>query len=79
MAKMRIAGGWTNILMRDLVGRKVRTLRDMRNSLIIMPAGTECTVTSANTHISIEGPPCAHCNVRSLMRRISRLDVELLP
>lgn len=65
-------------LMRDAIGMKVRTLREMRNGFMIIPAGTVATITSGYRweRLEIEGQPCTCCGVRVLVSCVSKGALE---
>ncbi len=67
------------ILIRDYVGRRVRTLRKMGNGYGSIPAGTECRVRGTwRSGVSIETDPCPHCGMALYISQVHRNDVALL-
>lgn len=66
-------------LKRDWVGRKVRTRRELRNGMGVIPAGTVAIVTYNRSGLSLSTDPCGSCGVRVLINRVPEHDVELLP
>ena len=66
-------------LKRDWAGRRVRALRELRNGLMVIPAGAILTVDRWHCGLSLTGEPRACCGIRPLMSRVMPLDVELLP
>lgn len=66
-------------LKRDWVGRKVRTRRELRNGMGIIPAGTVVTVTSNHSGLSLSTDSCGSCGVRVLISKVPERDVDLLP
>jgi len=65
-------------LKRDWIGRKVRTLVELKNGYVRIPAGTVMTVTYSRAGLSLESDPCEHCGVRASVNRVSERGVELL-
>lgn len=67
-------------LLRNAVGRKVRTLRELRNGNMVVPADTVVTVTSGTgwERLNIRAPACPGCGVAVLMSRVSVRDVAFL-
>lgn len=63
----------------ELRGRKVRTLKELRNTHCAIPAGTVCTITRKGSGFNIQGEPCPECRVRVCISGVNPLDVELLP
>lgn len=65
--------------LRDYVGRKVRTLRELRNSLCSIPKGTVCTVTSTwRSGVMLRGEACRKCGVEVYIAQVHRDAVELV-
>lgn len=80
MATMRnTAGAIEHVRMRDLVGRKVKTVRAMHNGFMAIPAGTICTISGWwRSGVSLTSEPCAHCGVKVSISRVGRSDVVLV-
>ena len=80
MAEVRTTTGRTvRVLMRDLVGRKVRTRYALRNSLAVVPVGTICKVTGWwRSGVTLEAAPCDHCGVKLRHTRVHRDLIELV-
>ena len=66
-------------LKRDWIGRKVRTLRELRNYWGMIPAGTVCAVDDNHSGLRLATEPCDHCGVKIYISRVPESDVELLP
>jgi len=67
------------ILIRDYIGRRVRTRKAMQNSLGRIPAGTECRVRGTwRSGVAIETDPCPHCGMAIYISQVHRDDVLLL-
>ena len=59
-------------------GRKVRSLRDMRNGYAELPAGTIFTITGKYKGFSLVSDPCATCGVKIHIGRVSGASLELV-
>lgn len=57
--------------------KKVRTLIQMQNGLMIIPEGTICTITRKFGGFNLKSEPCKHCGVQIRISRVHRRDVEL--
>lgn len=81
MAEIKMTDGTTaRALMKDLVERRVRTLAEMSNGFMTIPAGTICAVTTTHQGLlSLKSEPCPHCGVRIHISRVSRFAVEFFP
>ncbi len=64
---------------RELKGRKVRTLRELRNSWCVIPKGTICTITHKSGGLEIESEACPDCGVKVCISKVQPTSVELLP
>lgn len=64
--------------MNDWVGMIVETRREMRNGMLIIPAGTKCEVTYARSGLTLEADPCPHCGVQIRVTRVDSADVLAL-
>ena len=60
------------------VGKKVRTLMQMQNGLMIIPEGAVCTITRKFGGFNLKSEPCKSCGVRIRITRVHREDVELV-
>lgn len=60
------------------LGKKVRTLIQMQNGLMIIPKGAICTITRKFGGFNLESEPCEKCGVRIKITRVRRRDVELV-
>jgi hypothetical protein len=65
-------------LMRDWVGRIVRTKRELRTSAQTVPAGTLCEVTYNRSGLTLTTTPCGHCGVSVRVRGVSLSSVTLM-
>ena len=52
------------------VGRRVRTLADLRSAWCRIPAGAVLTVTAKRNGYTIEGQPCLACGVTVIMVKV---------
>jgi hypothetical protein len=59
-------------------GKKVRTLIEMRNGLMVIPEGTICTITRKYQGFNLTSEPCKSCGVQIRISRVHRRDVELI-
>lgn len=60
------------------MGKKVRTLIQMANGLMIIPEGAICTITRKFGGFNLKSEPCEKCGVRIRITRVHRRDVELV-
>lgn len=68
--------GWK--LVRDWVGKRVRTVRDLENRACIVPKGTLAVVTQIRgTGLEIRCEPCNGCGIAMTFSRVSSSDVRL--
>lgn len=74
----RLANG-KPALKRDWIGRKVRTLREIRSHVQNMPAGTIATVTYNRGGLTLQTERCACCGISAYIRGVEESAVELLP
>ncbi|HUU97267.1 MAG TPA: hypothetical protein VM487_16135 [Phycisphaerae bacterium] len=63
----------------DWIGREVRTLREMQNGMIMIPAGTICVVHDSRSGLALQTDPCTRCGVRIFIRGVGWSAVRLLP
>lgn len=73
--------GKENILkmnQHQLVGRKVKTLSDLGNSLAILPKGAICTIKYAHRGLELISDPCPCCGVSIVISGVKRNEVELI-
>jgi len=66
-------------LKRDWVGRKVKTLRELRNGNTLVPAGTVMEVSRNHSGLWLMTDGCSHCGVRVFITKVPMSDVELMP
>ena len=60
------------------IGKKVRTLVQMQNGLIVIPKGKICKITRKFGGFNLTTEPCEHCGVGIRISRVHRRDVELI-
>lgn len=67
---------WHGRLLRDIRGRRFRTLQPLQNGLVKLPAGYLVTVTGGNSWqaLAITGEPCPHCGVAGKMSQVGRAE-----
>jgi len=65
-------------LMRDWVGRTVRTRRELRSGMLAIPKGTVATVTYNRAGLTLSTEPCGHCGVGIYITKVPLGDVDLL-
>ncbi len=67
-------------LVRDWVGKRVKTVREMSNGWCTIASGTICTVDSVSggTGLSLVSDPCSCCGVKVRISRIHATDVEVI-
>lgn len=76
--KTPIPDGWPR-RMADWEGRKVRTLREIVNGYMVIPAGTVATITRARSGVTLRGDACGHCGVAVSVSRVNPVALQLLP
>lgn len=59
-------------------GAVVRLRRPMQNSVTVLPAGTEMTVTYKRSGLYLTGPKCDHCGVQARITRVEAHTVDLV-
>jgi hypothetical protein len=81
MARIRlVSGGFVDIKISELRGRRVRTRFDMSNGNTKIPAGTVLRVANTwRSGVSLESPACSSCGVSVYITKIHRDEVELVP
>ena len=65
-------------LKKDWVGLKVVTLREIRNRLTIIPAGTECIVEKNYGGLRLSTKPCKCCGVGIFITKVPEEDVDII-
>jgi hypothetical protein len=60
------------------MGKKVRTLIQMRNGYMVIPEGTTCEITRKYQGFNLTSEPCKCCGVRISINRVPYRDVELI-
>jgi len=80
MATIRRAGGGViKMRLHSLVGRTVRTRRELRTEAVTVPPGTLVKVSGYwRSGVHAEAPACGHCGVAVNLRKINRDDIELV-
>jgi len=63
-------------LKRDRVGMTCRTLVELKNGSMVIPAGTICTVDGWSRGFRLLGEKCSHCGIRVYISRVPENDVE---
>jgi len=63
---------------KSFMGRKVRTLVKMQNSLLVIPEGSTCKITRKFGGFNLIADPCEHCGVQIRITRVPHRDVELI-
>lgn len=73
-------GETVNVLMKDLIGKRVKTRREMQNGFGVIASGTECIVdnTPSSAGFSLISPQCSHCKMRIRISRVHRDDLLLV-
>lgn len=54
----------------------VRTRREMRNSLVVIPAGTRMVVTGKRNGFHLEADSCVCCGCAPRIRHVDPSDVD---
>lgn len=62
----------------ELVGRRVRTLTDLANGYVHIPAGSVLTILSKRSGLELIGDRCPTCGILPQISRVDPRDVELL-
>jgi hypothetical protein len=72
---------WAPKRLRDLHGMVVITRYEMRNSLVVIPAGTRVTVHSGTAwhKLNIDGAKCDCCGVTPRMSRVHINELAPIP
>lgn len=63
---------------RDYIGKKVRTLRNLQNSLAEIPRGTICEVIEVYGGATLKTKECPNCLVMVRISRVPYIDIELI-
>lgn len=81
MAEIKTTTG-TILKMRikDMTGLRVRTVRELRNSMAIVPAGSEAKVSSAAPRwgLGLDFEPCKTCGIQVHMVKVPPKDVKVM-
>jgi len=72
------AGTYRGHTEKWFMGKKVRTLIQMQNGLMVIPEGATCVITRKFGGFNLKSDPCEHCGVRIMISRVHRRDVELV-
>ena len=59
-------------------GRKVKTLMELKNGWMIIPAGTICTIEGKHSGFSLRSSACVRCGVGIRIGRVQPPQVELI-
>lgn len=72
---------WAPKRLRDLHGMEVITRHEMRNSYVVIPAGTRVTVHSGTAwhKLNIDGAKCDCCGVTPRMSRVHVNELAPIP
>lgn len=65
-------------VLSTLIGRRVRTSRELTTGQMVIPAGSVLTVRSIRPGLELQGERCSCCGVRPIVRRVDVADVELV-
>ena len=69
---------YRKMLNKQFIGLKVRTLKELRNGLCTIAAGTVCTITQKRGGFSLETERCPCCGVKVDISRVPPEDVDLI-
>jgi hypothetical protein len=69
---------YKNYTQAQLIGRKVKALRELKNGYSIAPAGIILTITGKQNGIHAVGPRCKSCGVAVYFKKIEPAALELL-
>ena len=79
MARVRFESGAREARVRDMIGRKGRTLRKIRNGFGGIAKGTVVTIVSTwRSGYGIETDFCKHCGQSNYVSQVHRDGVEVL-
>jgi hypothetical protein len=59
-------------------GVAVRTLRELRNGVVVIPAGTICRIYRKQGGFALETDPCKCCGVRVLIGKVPFYHVSVV-
>jgi hypothetical protein len=60
------------------LGKRVRTLRDLRNGVTLIPKGTVLTIARKSSGFLLEGLPCERCGISVRISDVSHRDVDMV-
>ena len=60
------------------MGKKIRTLIQMQNGLMVIPKGAVCTITRKYGGFNLNSEPCKCCGVQKRITRVSFREVQLI-
>jgi len=63
---------------RDMIGKRVRSTREIGNRLGSLPEGTEFTIRGKQGGLELESNPCPQCGMRLNVAKVSPTHVELI-
>ena len=67
---------YNNTRESELIGRKVISLRSLRNGQCIMPAGSTFTIERKQGGFHLVSDPCPHCGIRVFISKVAPQDVN---
>jgi hypothetical protein len=76
---MRYGGWYARHTARELIGRRVRTLREITTGMLSIPAGAELVIRRKFGGLDLRRDACACCGVAVWVLRVAPSAVELLP
>jgi len=60
----------------EFIGRKVISLRPMRNGMFIFPAGMTWTIEGKQGGFALLSDPCPHCGIKAYINKVQPVDVD---
>lgn len=60
---------------KEFIGRKVKSLRPMKNGLYRFPAGMTFTIQRKQGGFELLSDPCPHCGIRATVNKVQPHDV----
>lgn len=61
---------------KEFIGRKVKSLKTMRNGMFNFPAGMTWTIQRKQGGFELLSDPCPHCGIRAYINKVSPADVD---
>lgn len=62
----------------QLKGRKVKTLRELRNGYLTIPKGAELTIVGKHSGYGLRGDPCPQCGVQVHISKVDGYALEFI-